>query len=173
MFGVKLDVIAPFEIGLSTWGSVKNCSVPMRAKTRMSTIALEIIGTLMRRAIWRELAPSMRGGLVDARVDAPQGRVDDDHVVAGPLPDDDVEQAAEDVLRAQDLGCGLVERGEQVGERTEDRAVEEAPHERADDGGNRVGMKMASRANLRQPGGERVQHQGGRERDRHLDAGSG
>jgi hypothetical protein len=59
MFGVKSGVIVPLAIGRSTCGSVKNCSVPMMAKTRMRTSAERTSGILMRMATCQALAPSI------------------------------------------------------------------------------------------------------------------
>ena len=45
-------------------------------------------------------------GLIDRGVHSAQGRVDDDHVVARPLPRDDVDEAAEDRALRQEVGGG-------------------------------------------------------------------
>ena len=59
MFGVKSGVIVPFDTRRRICGSVKNCSVPIRANTRMSTSADDTSGTLMRKATCQEFAPSI------------------------------------------------------------------------------------------------------------------
>ena len=68
----------------------------MSANTRISTSAGAISGILIRSAICHCVGAVDAGRLVERRVDALQRRVEDDHVVAGPLPGDDVEQAVED-----------------------------------------------------------------------------
>lgn len=60
MFGVKSGVIVPLAIGRRICGSVKNCSVPISANTRIRIRAEEIIGTLIRNATCTWLAPSIR-----------------------------------------------------------------------------------------------------------------
>ena len=60
MFGVKSSEIDPAASCCRIFGSLKNCSVPMRANTRISRSAGVTSGILIRRMICHWDAPSMR-----------------------------------------------------------------------------------------------------------------
>ena len=91
-----------------------------------------------------ELPCAVYFGCVDELgLDRLERRVHDDHVVARPLPNYDVDYAVEEVALREDLrGLPVVEHPEQGKEWIELVRVEEAPHKRGDDYGHGIGEKV-------------------------------
>src|SRR5690606_20217793 len=80
--------------------------------------------------------------LVDLARNRPQGGVEDHDVVSPERPDGDVADREEHDLGRQKVEPLPAGGGGHVAERAEGRAVQEAPHQRGDDAGDRVGHEV-------------------------------